>query len=271
MKYQTIILYKDERISTLTLNRPDKLNALNPQMMTELVHAFHTIDDDKDTRVLIITGAGRGFCSGADLSAQRLPNNKQSEDEDTLKREHDDATLKGFPVEAPLLLSKMKKPVISAINGVAVGGGCTFTLLSDIRIASEAARFSIPLAHRGFTLELGSSYFLSRIVGIGKACEMVFTGKMIDAREAREIGLVNHVVPPDELMSVTTELARNIARAAPLATQVSKEGLYLGMNNDLPGQLRWETLALRYLAETDDQKEAIRAFMEKIEPEFKGY
>jgi len=270
MEYQTIILQKEDTIATLTLNRPDKLNALSPQMMTELVHAFHSVSEDKETRVLVITGAGRGFCSGADLSAQRQPRNEQSNDEDTLELEPDDATLKGFPVEAPLLLSEMKKPVIAAINGVAVGGGCTFTLLCDIRIASETARFSIPLTHRGFTLELGSSYFLSRIVGIGKACELVFTGKMIDAKEAKEIGLVNHVAPPDDLMSITYELARNIAKAAPLATQISKEGLYQGLNNDLRSQLRWETLALRYLAGTEDQKEAIRAFMEKRDPEFKG-
>jgi len=265
MEYQTIVLEKKNNITTLTLNRPDKLNALNPRMMAELLDAFRSINQDDETMVLIITGAGRGFCSGADVRESL-----QARADERQERGIADATRGGFTQEAPLALAGMRKPVIAAINGVAVGGGLTLTLSCDIRIASEEARFSIPLTRMGITLELGSSYFLSRVVGIGKACELTFTGRMIDAQEAKEIGLVNHVVPADKLLETACEMAASITKTAPLATRVSKAGLYQGMNADLPTQLRWETLALSYLRGTEDSKEAIRAFSEKRDPVFKG-
>jgi 2-(1,2-epoxy-1,2-dihydrophenyl)acetyl-CoA isomerase len=261
MEYQTIILEKKNNIATLTLNRPEKLNALNPQMFVELIHAFRKVNQDDETKVLVITGAGRGFCSGVDLTAQ-TGNQGETEIEGISPSD--------FPREAPLALSGMKKPVIAAINGVAVGGGLTLTLSCDIRIASETAKFSIPLTRLGFTFELGSSYFLSRIIGIGKACELVFTGRMIDAEEAKEIGLVNQVVPADQLTEIAYEMASNIAKAVPLAQEISKMGLYQGLNADLPTQLRWEVLANGYLGRTEDRKEAIKAFMEKRDPIFKG-
>jgi enoyl-CoA hydratase/carnithine racemase len=265
MEYQAIILEKKNNITTITLNRPDKLNALNPRMMSELVDAFHSVDQDEETMVLVITGAGRGFCSGADVRESLLAASNRQQ-----ASEIGDVTRGGFTQEAPPALVAMRKPVIAAINGVAVGGGLTMTLSCDIRIASEEARFSIPLTRMGLTVELGSSYFLSRVVGIGKACELVFTGRMIDAREAKEIGLVNQVVPADELMKTTYEMAESIAKAAPLATRVSKMGLYQGMDNNLATQLRWETLALNYLRGTEDSREAASAFLEKRDPVFKG-
>ena len=270
MEYQTIILEKKDSITTITLNRPEKLNALNPQMMAELLDAFRSVNQDDETMVLVITGAGRGFCSGADLSARAGNQGPSPSDEERTEREIEDMTLKGFPREAPLALTAMKKPTIAAINGVAVGGGCTLTLACDIRIASETARFSIPLTRVSFTLELGSSYFLSRVVGIGKACELVFTGRMIDAIEAREIGLVNQVVKADDLIETTYGMASDIIKAAPLATRISKAGLYQGMNADLKTQLRWESLALSYLRGTEDSKEAAKAFLEKRDPIFRG-
>lgn len=260
MEYETIVLEKKKNIATLTLNRPEKLNALNPQMFAELVHAFRQVSQDDETRVLVITGAGRGFCSGVDLTPQTAEGEIEIEG----------ISPGDFPGEAPLILSGMKKPIIAAINGVAVGGGLTLTLSCDIRIASETARFSIPLTRLGFTFELGSSYFLSRVIGIGKACELVFTGRTIDANEAREIGLVNQVVAADQLTEVTYEMAGNIASAVPLAQEISKTGLYQGLDTDLPTQLRWEVLANGYLGGTEDRKEAIRAFMEKRGPIFKG-
>ena len=258
MEYQTIILEEKDNIATLTLNRPEKLNALNPQMFVDLVHAFRSVSQNDETRVLVITGAGRGFCSGVDLTAE------------STVTEIEGVVPGDFPREAPLILSGMKKPVIAAINGVAVGGGLTLTLSCDIRIASETARFSIPLTRLGFTFELGSSYFLSRVIGIGKACELIFTGRMIEADEAKEIGLVNQVVPADQLADVAHEMAGNIAKAVPLAQEISKAGLYQGLDADLPTQLRWEVLANSYLGGTEDRREAIKAFMEKRDPIFKG-
>ena len=270
MEYQAIILQKKQHIATITLNRPDKLNALSPLMMSELVHAFRKVNQDDETKVLVITGAGRGFCSGVDLAPQTGNQGSSSSTKGKTETEIEGINPSDFPREAPLALSGMKKPVIAAINGVAVGGGCTLTLPCDIRIASETARFSIPLTRLSFTFELGSSYFLSRIIGIGKACELVFTGRMIDAKEAKEIGLVNQVVPADQLTEITYEMASNIAKAAPLAQEISKMGLYQGLNADLPTQLRWEVLANGYLGGTEDRKEAIKAFMEKRAPIFKG-
>lgn len=260
MEYQAILLEKKDGIATVTLNRPEKLNALNPQMFAELLHAFRKVSEDDETRVLVITGAGRGFCSGLDLSA---------------RGESREISIDGigpgdFPGEAPIILAGMKKPVIAAINGLAVGGGCTLTLCCDIRIASDTAKFSIPLTRMGFTFELGSSYFLSRVVGIGKACEMIFTGRMIDAKEAKEIGLVNQVVPADELAETVHEMASDITKAPPLAQGVSKEGLYQGLNADLPTQMKWEAQAQGRLGGSEDQKEAAKAFMEKRAPVFKG-
>lgn len=270
MEYQAILLEKKNNIATLTLNRPEKLNALNPQMMVELVHAFRKVNQDDEIRVLVITGAGRGFCSGVDLTAQTGNQGSSSSTKGETETEIEGISPGDFPREAPLALSGMKKPVIAAINGAAIGGGLTLTLSCDIRIASETARFGIPLTRLGFTFELGSSYFLSRIIGIGKACELVFTGRMIDANEAKEIGLVNQVVAADQLTEITYEMASNIAKAVPLAQEISKMGLYQGLNADLPTQLRWEVLANGRLGGTEDRKEAIKAFMEKRDPIFKG-
>ncbi len=270
MEYQAILLEKKNNIATLTLNRPEKLNALNPQMMVELVHAFRNVNQDDEIKVLVITGTGRGFCSGLDLSAQAGNQGSGSGTEEKTETEIEGISRSDFPREAPLALAGMKKPVIAAINGIAVGAGLTLTLSCDIRIAAETAKFSIPLTRVGFTFELGSSYFLSRIIGVGKACELVFTGRMIDAREAKEIGLVNQVVPADQLTEIAGEMAGNIAKAAPLAQEISKMGLYQGLDADLPTQLRWEVLANGYLGGTEDCKEAIKAFMEKREPIFKG-
>ena len=164
----------------------------------------------------------------------------------------------------------IEKPVIASINGAAVGGGYTMTLSCDIRIASEAAKFQLPFTRLGICTELGSTYLLPRLVGMGKACELVLTSKMIDAKEAGEIGLVNQVVPAGELVKATYEMASSIAKLPPLAVQMNKRGLRQAMNTDLPSQLRYEALATAYLHNTEDYKEAVKAFKEKREPIYKG-
>ena len=171
---------------------------------------------------------------------------------------------------APLALSRVRKPVIASINGPAVGFGCTITLGCDIRIASENARFSLAFCRVGISPEMTSSYFLPRLVGIGRACELVFTARMIGAKEAKEIGLVNQVVPAEELAKVTYEMATSIAKLAPLAIRVSKRALYRGMNNDLITQAQYEAFAINYLRGTWDHEEGANAFLEKREPAFKG-
>lgn len=255
MNYQTIILEKKDYITTITLNRPDRLNAFGDQMVDELSDAFASADRDDETRVVVITGAGRGFCSGADLREERVGGRSK------VGRGLADRLFAAVNIE---------KPVIASINGVAVGGGCTMTLSCDIRIASEDAKFQLPFTRLGICTELGSTFLLPRLVGMGKACELLFTSKMIDAKEAKEIGLVNQVVPASELVKATYEMASSIAKLPPLAVQMNKRGLRQAMNTDLPSQLRYEALASAYLRDTEDAKEAIKAFREKREPIYKG-
>ncbi|MFC1864280.1 enoyl-CoA hydratase/isomerase family protein [Chloroflexota bacterium] len=254
MEYQTIMLEKKNNIATITLNRPDRLNALTNQMADELSDAFTSADRDDETRVVIITGAGRAFCSGADLKEQGGGRRQ-------VYRRLADRLFAAVNIE---------KPVIASINGVAVGGGCTITLSCDIRIASEDAKFQLPFTRLGICTELGSTYLLPRLLGMGKACELLLTSKMIDAKEAKEIGLVNQVVMASELVKTTYEMASSIAKLPPLAVQMNKRGLRQAMNTDLPSQLRYEALATAYLSDTEDSKEAIKAFLEKREPIFTG-
>jgi len=255
MNYKTIILEKKDYIATVTLNRPDRLNALNDQMVDELTDALSSEDRDDETRVVVITGAGRAFCSGADIREERAG------DKGEAVRTFADRVYAAFNIE---------KPIIASINGVAVGGGYTMTLSCDIRIASEEAKFQLPFTRLGICTELGSTYLLPRLIGMGKACELVLTSKMIDAKEAKEIGLVNQVVPASDLAKTTYEMAGSIAKLPPLAVQMNKRGLRQAMNTDLPSQLRYEALASAFLRDTEDHKEAIRAFREKREPTYKG-
>ena len=264
MAYETIILDKREYVSTVTFNRPDKLNAVNTKMRQELGEVFSFLDDDDETRVIVITGTGRGFCTGADTT--ELFQSRKEKEEKGMR----DDVIRSRKKGNPLVLANMKKPLIASINGLAVGGGCTMALNCDIRIASEEARFMLPFTRLGGSPELGSTYFLPRIVGIAKACELFFTSKMIGAKEAKEIGLVNQVVPADELAEATREMARSIAKLSPLSVQACKRALYQGLDDNLAAQLQYEDFAQNYLRGTEDLREATRAFREKRDGVFKG-
>ena len=264
MKYQTITLEKKENIATITLNQPEKLNVLTPQMGKELEDAFGVVDRDAGVRVVVLTGAGRAFSAGADIGGWFLPMAQE-------RRKGAVAdVIRSFIETLPLALTRVKKPVIASINGAAVGFGGTVTLPCDIRIASEEAKFSFGFTQVGISPEMGSSYFLPRLVGIGKACELILTAKMINAEEAREIGLVNQVVPAGELTKATYEMAASIAKLAPLATQISKRALYQGMDADIASQLQYEVFAINHLFGTEDFEESCKAFLEKRAPIFKG-
>ena len=264
MKYETISLEKKETIATITLNRPEKLNAFNPKMQEELLDVFAAVEQDNEVRVVVITGVGRAFSAGADIQESFL-----RKIEERKKGIIEDVTQEFVEVGC-LALARITKPVIASINGPAIGLGCTFCLACDIRIASESATFSFAFPSVGVTPEFGSTYFLPRLVGIGKACELMFTAKMIDAKEAKEIGLVNLGTPAGELTKTTYEMASSIAKLAPLAIRISKKALYLGMNNDLSSQLRHEALALNYICGTEDHEEGAKAFLDKREPIFRG-
>ncbi len=253
MKY--IILEKSEGIATITLNRPEKLNAFDWEMEAEFFKALGEVGQDKDVRVLVITGVAPAFSTGADV-------------EEMLQRTAAKGGLTGE--ERYDLPFRDMVPVIASINGLAIGAGLTITLQCDIRIAAEEARFSLPFVTFGIVPEAGSTYFLSRLVGIAKACELVFTGKTITAKEAKEIGLVNEVVPGAELKEATYKLAKRIAQAPPLAIRMAKKGLYQGLEASIKDQIEFEKSTLMTLMRTEDFQEAIRAFQEKRRPVFKG-
>ena len=265
MSYTTILLEKKDKIITITLNRPDKMNASNDQMGEELLNCFENIDKDTDARTVVITGAGKAFCAGADLRERFLPKIEQR------KRGALKDVTREFSELGALALSRIRKVTIAAINGVATGVGCTLALGCDIRIASSAAKFGFPFLRVGILPEFGSSYYLPRLIGMGKACELVFTGQTIDAAEAKEIGLVNKVVPEEKLMEETYAMARKIGEMPPLALEISKRALYQGLRApDLASQLQYESLALVHLCGTADHEEAVRSLLEKREPIFSG-
>src|SRR2546423_11285838 len=216
MAYETIKYEVSEQILTITLNRPDKLNAFTGQMQQELIAAFDAADADDDVRAIIVTGEGRGFCAGADLSsgantfdrdARRGPVKKLANG----ATDYSDPQVRDGGGQVTLRIFRSLKPVIAAVNGPAVGIGVTMQLAMDIRIASEAARFGFVFSQRGIVPEAASSWFLPRIVGISQALEWVYTGRVFSAEEALAGRLVSRVVAPDALLSAARQLAREIA------------------------------------------------------------
>lgn len=255
MTYNNINVKTESFVTTVTLNRPGKLNALTLELADELFDVLHQLDQNDDTRVFVITGEGRGFCAGADLASADGDEDRPSNSPTLAERMHQ-------------AFVDIEKPLIAAINGVAVGGGCTMTLLCDIRLAAESARFQLPFTKLGISAELGSTFTLPRLVGAGKAMELVLTSKMIDSAEALEIGLINQRVPDEELQAAASELAASIAGFPPMSVRMNKAGLKL--NGDMEAQFRYENMALNVLKQTEDAKEAATAFREKRAPRFSG-
>jgi enoyl-CoA hydratase/carnithine racemase len=266
MEYQDITVAVQDGIATVTLNRPQKLNAYTTLMGNELTHAYESLSKREDVRVIIMTGAGRGFCSGADVGAvfQKDINQRNTSE-----------TPRGNAVVHPrsglhYALYNCAKPTITAINGPAVGIGLTLTLLQDIRIMAEEASMGAIFARMGLMPELGSTFMLPRLVGLAKALELTYTAKILKAKEALDIGLVNQVVPGEALMTSVHEMAAQISALPPLALAVSKRALYQGAENDFDAAVQTETFGLEYLYKTQDHKEAVSAFLEKRPAKFQG-
>jgi 2-(1,2-epoxy-1,2-dihydrophenyl)acetyl-CoA isomerase len=264
MEFENIILEKEEGISILTLNRPDRLNAITTQMLKDLPRAIEMVGEDDDAKVLIVTGAGRGFCAGSDVSDRLAARISGVKIEKTRKDMLEPVGYLAY------VMQRLDKVMIAAINGTAVGAGLSLTLLCDIRISSETARFGAVWVRVGLIGDVGATYTLPRIVGTSKAIELMTTGDIIDAQEAQRIGLVDKVVPPDELMNTAKTLASKIARGPSVAIELMKRAVYKGINNDLLTQLDFETYAQNLCRQTEDHKEAVKAFLEKREPKFKG-
>ena len=222
------------------------------------------IKKDDSVRALIITGAGHAFCAGVDIS--NLPSSQ------TIPAPGEETRYyKMQPIGYFLLsLHKLEKPVIAAVNGVAAGAGLSIAIACDIRIASDKSRFGAIWAKRGLVPDVGASYFLPRIIGLPKTFEITMQGKMIDAKEAKEIGLVNMVVPHDELLNQARDLAKQIASNAPIAIEMTKKIIGMGLNNSLESQLNVETGAQERCFKTEDFREGLKSFKEKREPIFRG-
>ena len=263
-RFETIGLEgPEDGILTATLSRPERLNAIDATMFTELRALTEHCEADPDVRVLILTGAGRGFCSGADLTEiEPLPRTATPQFLDF--QERGAAAIASF--------RSLSKPVIAAVNGPAAGGGLALALAADVRIASPEARFNVAFVRLGLSgADVGVSWLLPRVVGLGHASELMLTGRLIDAEEALRIGLVNRVVAADGLLATVRELAREITRNSPFGVRLTKQALQL--NVDAPSieaaialENRNQVLASR----TEDMGEAVAAFLAKRDPEFRN-
>ena len=261
--YKCLLYDMKDGIATLTLNRPERLNALGDTLRDDLQDAVTRASDDPEVRVIIVTGAGKGFCSGGDVKA--MSERKESGSGRPLMEKvapGRDRTV--------LALRDAPKPVIAAVNGAAAGAGFNLALCCDIRLASTAAKFSQAFVKRGLHPDWGGTYFLPRVVGTAKACELIFTGAIIDADEALKLGIVSAVHAPEELMPAALALARMIADGPPIAIRLAKRGIYHNLECDLRQALEYETFAQNICFDTEDAAEGIRAFVDKRTPSFRG-
>jgi enoyl-CoA hydratase/carnithine racemase len=262
-EYACLLYTVTNGIATLTLNRPERLNALGGTLREDLHDAMLRATTDPLVRAIVLTGAGRGFCSGGDVKAM---------DEARHARAERPVLDRVAPLRDRVLLAMRDapQPIIAAVNGAAAGAGMNLALGCDIRLASTAARFGQTFVKRGLHPDWGGTYFLPRHVGMAKACELIFTGEMVDAAEALRLGLVSAVYPPDELLPAAYELAGKIAAGPPLAIRLAKRALYHNQGADLRAALEFETFAQNVCAETEDAREGIRAFVEKRPARFQG-
>lgn len=258
MTYQNIILEKDGYVARIILNRPDRLNALNPDLMMELERALEEVQNDKDVRVLVITGAGKAFSAGADVTVMKDATPLQARSFSQLGQ------------RVLMKLENLEIPVIAAINGYALGGGCEIALACDIRIASEKAQLGQPEINLGIIPGWGGCIRLPRIVGSAKALEIILTGDRISAQEALQVGLVNMVVPEDQLEKAVKELADKLAGKPPVAVKLAKSVVKKGLESSLKSGMSLESSAFSICFATEDQKEGVKAFLEKRKPQFKG-
>ena len=257
----TTIIEKEEGVAVITLNRPERFNAMSTQLLSDVEEAVKALDKDDDTKVIVITGAGEAFCAGGDLEGHPAFST-----DNAIDREQ-------FVVDAQritLALRRMPKPVIAAVNGVAAGAGMDLSLACDLRIASEKARFVEIFVRSGLMTDMGGSYLLPRLVGVGKALEILLAGDIIDADEAHRIGLVNQVVPHSELMTKTMAMARRFAKGPSQAYKLIKWSVYRGLELSIESALENEVYGQNLLLGSEDVHEAVNAFNEKRKPIFKG-
>jgi enoyl-CoA hydratase len=259
MDYKNLLYEKDNGIGIVTINRPKVLNAVNPEVFVEITDLFNKIEDDPEVRVVILTGSGdKAFISGADIANMQPRNAIEILEFQKLGKKAADAVV------------NLSKPVIAAVNGYALGGGCEFAMYCDIRIASDNAKFGQLEITVGIMPGSGGTQRLLRLVGIAKAKEMVFTGNIIDANTALSMGLVNKVVPADKLMDEAKQMARTIISRSGIALYYAKKALNMGADMGLTAGLEFEERCFTLCFATEDQKEGMKAFLEKRKPVYKN-
>jgi len=256
--YETLLVERRGRVAVITINRPQKLNALNIQTRAEGAAALEELREDESVRVVVITGAGeKAFVAGADIG--EFEGRTAVSQRDVMTARSLFTAVDTFP-----------KPVIAMINGFCLGGGCELALSCDIRVASETARFGQPEINLGIIPGGGGTQRLTRLVGEGKAMELILTGDMIDAQHAYNLGLVNLVVPAADLEAKTLELANRIAEKSPVALRMAKEAVKTAARSSLDEGLRREIDLFALTFSSEDKDEGVRAFLEKRKPDFKG-
>ncbi|MEY4161119.1 MAG: hypothetical protein RLZZ136_1740 [Pseudomonadota bacterium] len=273
MVYEFIRYDLSDRVATITLARPEKLNAINGAMVRELITAFEVADTDDAVRAVIVTGAGRAFCAGADLSRGSqsfvAPGSDMITDADG-KVDYSNEAIREVGGRLALVMYNLRKPVIGAINGAAAGLGATMILPMDIRIAAEDARFGFVFTRRGMVLETAASFFLPRIAGISKALEWCLSGRMVSSSEALANGLVSTVVPQADLLAEANRMAREIVdHAAPVSVALVRQMLWRGLGMSHPMEAhRVESRGMYVRGRAADAKEGVESFLEKRLPDF---
>lgn len=257
--YETLLIEADGPVTLVTLNRPQQLNAFDPTMTAELQDALLTLDDDDSVRAIVVTGAGRAFCSGADVGSGAPPGSDKGL-----------GGGKDAPPAPPLRPWELRTPIIAAINGAAVGMGMTWPLMWDIRIAADDAKIGLVFTRRGLVPEGNASWLLSRLIGAGAALELLLTGRMISGSEAAELGMVHRAVPRDEVVSTAMELAHDMAvNCAPAAVAATKALFYRYLEQGDRWDARVEELdVFKWMGGRPDAGEGVRSFLEKRPPEW---
>ena len=267
MTYETIILDKKEHVARITLNRPDRLNALNRQMFRELNSALEDVGNDKEMRALVLTGAGRAFCASADINEER-------EGGDRLLGYMEPNEIYQFiranPQGITLKLHQMEVPTIAMVNGLAIGDGFDFVLACDIRVGCEHSRFMNAFLQMGLVSNTGATWLYPRALGVNRALELLFTGDWLEAEDAERYGVLNRLVPYENLEAETMAMASRIANKSPVANRLVKGMVYRGLGQSLEEHLPEAAHAEVLSLASEDHREALAAFLEQRNPEFKG-
>jgi len=267
MDFELITYDKSDGIATITLNRPDRMNAFTGQMIEEWYTALLDAHEDRETRAVIVTGTGRGFCAGADVGGKGPLGGLQDQKRTPVENRN---FLRDGVQRIPRLVALMEKPYIAAVNGAAVGAGMDMASMCDLRFAAESARFGMTYVRMGIIPGDGGAYYLPRIVGLANALDLIWTGRIFGAEEALAMGYVSVVVPDGDLMAHARGYASKLVRGPAVAIQLAKRLVYRSLHTDVDGALDLASQSMYIAQSTEDAVEGPRSFSEKRDPQFKG-